>query len=350
MNRQSLVGRVSARNLEKRPKGESVDRSMTATTSTKNRLRFNAISGWLGRKTALIALLIVFTYGALALPSFLTRLNLSAIAFQYSIIGFLAIGQLLVILTEGIDLSQGSLVALTSVVLAVLARNYGLAVGITGAILITTSMGLVNGLLVSRTRIPAFVATLGMLGIARGLALLISNTKPIAVGGEAFSNFGRAKILEIPFSLIFWLAVSGLIYVFLARRRTGRYIYAVGGSEESARLSGVKTKRVKMLVYVISAFLTAIGGILWSARLGSGSPIGGTNYELESIAAVVVGGGSLFGGIGTVGGTVAGTLLFGTINSILNLEGISPYLQGTLKGALILLAVALSQIRRTRSA
>ncbi len=140
------------------------------------------------------------------------------------------------------------------------------------------------------------------------------------------------------------------MWYFLKYRRTGRYIYALGGGEESARLSGVDVKQVKLLVYGLCGLLTAMGGVIWTARLSSGSPIGGVNYELESIAAVIVGGGSLFGGIGTVGGTLVGVLLFGTINSILNLMGISPYWQGTIKGVLILLAVALSQVRRSSSA
>jgi ribose/xylose/arabinose/galactoside ABC-type transport system permease subunit len=162
-----------------------------------------------------------------------------------------------------------------------------------------------------------------------------------------FTSFGRARVFDIPVFILIWLGVSLLVHIFLRQRKMGRYIYAVGGSEESARLSGVRTKNVKLFVYIMSAFLTSIAGILWTARLSSGSPIGGGGYELESIAAVVVGGGSLFGGIGTVFGTVAGTLLFGVIVSILNLHGISPYWQGTLKGILILLAVALSQIQQT---
>jgi ribose transport system permease protein len=135
---------------------------------------------------------------------------------------------------------------------------------------------------------------------------------------------------------------------FIRQRRLGRHIYAVGGSEESARLSGVDVKNVKLLVYALSGFLTAIGATIWTARLNSGSPIGANNYEMESIAAVIVGGGSLFGGVGSVSGTLIGIVLFGVINSILNLVGISPYWQGTIKGLLILMAVALGQIRRLR--
>jgi ribose/xylose/arabinose/galactoside ABC-type transport system permease subunit len=188
-----------------------------------------------------------------------------------------------------------------------------------------------------------------MLGIARGLALLISNAKPVAIENVAFVTFGRSTLLGIPVSSLIWLACSLLVAYFLSHRRTGRYIYAVGSNEESARLSGINLQKTKLLVYSLGGLMVAIAGALWTARLSSGSPIGGTGYEMESIAAVIVGGGSMFGGVGTVWGTGVGVLLFGVINSILNLLGISPYWQGTIKGVLILMAVALSQIRRSGS-
>jgi ribose/xylose/arabinose/galactoside ABC-type transport system permease subunit len=315
-------------------------------TMEQSKASLGKASAWFSRNTALVALLIAIAIGALFVPNFLTRLNLTAILFQYSIIGLLALGQLLVILTAGIDLSQGSVVALTSIVVATLMKEAGLVVAVFGGLLAGTLIGVTSGLIVSRTKIPPFVVTLGMLGIARGLALLISNAKPVAIENQAFIEFGTSTVIGIPTSAIIWVAASLLLWYFLKYRRTGRYIYALGGSEESARLSGVDVRSVKLLVYGLCGLLTAIGGVIWTARLSSGSPIGGVNYELESIAAVIVGGGSLFGGIGSVSGTLVGVLLFGTINSILNLLGISPYWQGTIKGVLILLAVALSQVRR----
>jgi len=319
-------------------------------TAQRSKAALGRTGGWFGRNTALVALIFAVVIGALFVPNFLTRLNLTAILFQYSIIGLLALGQLLVILTAGIDLSQGSVVALTSIVVASLMLHVGLLPAVLGGLLAGTLIGVTSGLIVSRTKIPAFVVTLGMLGIARGLALLISDAKPIAIENDAFINFGTSLVAGIPVSALIWVAASLLVWYFLKYRRTGRYIYALGGGEESARLSGVDVKQVKLLVYGLCGLLTAMGGVIWTARLSSGSPIGGVNYELESIAAVIVGGGSLFGGIGTVGGTLVGVLLFGTINSILNLMGISPYWQGTIKGVLILLAVALSQVRRSSSA
>ena len=313
---------------------------MNASIST------NRVFGWAGKNSALVALLILMVFATLAIPTFPTRQNITAIIYQYAIIGLLAVGQLMVILTSGIDLSQGSLVALTSIVIAVLMKTSGIGVSVIGGLVFATVLGICSGLLVSRTRIPPFVVTLGMSGIARGLALLISNAKPVSIDTQAFVDFGRANLLGIPISALLLVFACLVTAYFLKNRKMGRYIYAVGGSEESARLSGVSVQRVKLLVYALSGLLTAIGGVIWTAQLSSGSPIGANNYELESIAAVIVGGGSLFGGIGSVSGTLVGVILFGVINSVLNLLGISPYWQGTIKGILILLAVALGQLRR----
>lgn len=318
-----------------------------ATVTNIRHTNLAPVAVWFGRNTALVALMIASLFGSLFVPNFLTGQNLSAILFQYSIIGMLALGQLLVILTAGIDLSQGPMVALASIVIAVLMPGYGIIPAVAGGLAIGSLLGSVSGFLVSRTKIPAFVVTLGMLGIARGLALLISDAKPVAIENGAFVEFGRSTLFGIPVSALIWLACSLLVAYFLSHRRTGRYVYAVGSNEESARLSGINIQRTKLLVYSLGGLMVAIGGVLWTARLSSGSPIGGTGYEMESIAAVIVGGGSMFGGVGTVWGTGVGVLLFGVINSILNLLGISPYWQGTIKGVLILMAVALSQVRRS---
>jgi len=308
-----------------------------------------ALLTYIGQNSALVALIVLFVIGLFFVPNFFSRQNFSAIMYQYAIIGFLALGQLLVILTAGIDLSQGSMVAFTSIVVSLLMNRFGIVPAVLAGLLSTTILGLVNGLMVSRTKIPPFVVTLGMMGIARGLAQVLSNAKPISVESDVFNSFGRMNLAGIPASAILLVLVSiGLAY-FLRNRRLGRYIFSVGGSEESARLSGIDVRKVKLFVYAAAAFLTAIGGVIWTARLNSGSPIGASGYEMESIAAVIVGGGNLFGGVGSVSGTLIGIVLFGSINSILNLVGISPYWQGAIKGILILLAVALSQIRRLRS-
>lgn len=322
---------------------------MQATTTSPARpLPSNRLLAWASRNSALVALLALILVSSLLVDTFPTRQNFSAILYQYSIIGFLALGQLLVILTSGIDLSQGSVVAFTSIVVAVLMRSNGIGVSVVGGLVCSLMLGVVSGLIVSRTKIPPFVVTLGMLGIARGLALLISDAKPVSVEIESFADFGRANIAGFPVSALLLIVACLLVTVFLNQRKLGRSVYAIGSSEESARLSGVDVKNTKLLMYALSALLTAIGGVIWTARLSSGSPIGANSYELESIAAVIVGGGSLFGGVGSVSGTLVGVLLFGVINSLLNLLGISPYWQGMIKGVLILMAVALGQLRKSR--
>ena len=312
----------------------------------RNNLSIRQVLRWVSQHSALMILILLFTYGALGLPNFLTELNLSAIFYQYSVIGLLALGQLLVILTGGIDLSQGAVVALTSITTATVMRSHGLLPGILGGIALATCMGVCSGLLVARTNMPPFLVTLGMLGVSRGLAMQIANAKPVPINITSFNAFGQSSIFGIPTSTFIWAAACISIYYFLSRRRLGRYIYAVGSHAENSRLSGINIGVVKLMVYTLSAFFTSIGGVIWTSRLGSGSPVGGVNYELESIAAVVVGGGSLFGGEGSIFGMVTGVLIFGVINSVLNLLWISPFWQGMIKGMLVLLVVALSQLRR----
>jgi len=294
---------------------------------------------------AALVLLCLVAYGVFRVPNFLSEMNLSAILYQYSIIGLLALGQLLVVLTAGIDLSQGALLALTSITTALVMVRHGPVMGVLAGLAVPAGVGVVSGLLVSRLRMPPFLVTLGTMGIARGMAMRIANARPVPIHNEAFISFGSGTLIHVPVSTFLWVGASIGLAFFLTRRPFGRHVYAVGSSEESSRLSGVSVASVKLAVYVLSAFLCAVGGVIWTSRLGSGSPVGGQNYELESIAAVVVGGASLFGGKGRVDGVVAGVLIFGVINSVLNLSRISPFWQGMIKGAVVLLAVALTQVR-----
>jgi len=310
---------------------------------------FRRFGKFAGRNSAFMVLLVLVLYGAIGVRWFLTQGNMSAILYQYSIMGLLALGQFLVILTGGIDLSQGALIALTSITTASAMSSFGLVGGALAGIAMGTTIGFLNGFLVSRTNMQPFLVTLGMMGIARGLALQIANAKPVPIENEAFMKFGEANLAGVPASAFIWIAACVLAWYGLKHRRYGRYIYAVGSSEENTRLAGVNVARIKLLVYVFSAFLTSIGGVIWTARLGSGSPIGGSNYELESIASVVVGGASLSGGFGKVGSLVAGVLVFGVINSILNLSGISPFWQGMVKGLIIIVAITLRQAGSTVS-
>ena len=306
------------------------------------------LTDFLSNNGSLVVLTILFVGASLADSAFLSRLNLSAIAFQYSIIGMIALGQFVVILTGGIDLSQGSLVAIGSISVAVMAQIVSLPMAILVALLVCAFLGAVNGGLASFTRIPPFVITLGMLGVARGLALTLTNSRPVPVSVDMFLDFGRARLGDVPVVFLIFLVVAVLLGAILTWCPIGRHIYAVGGSEENSRLSGVNVVAVKMFSYTLSGLVAGASGLMITARMGTGHPLSGTNYELESIAAVVIGGASLFGGIGRITGIVAGVLTLGIVHSIINLSGIPPYLQGTLKGTVILLAVALSQLQLGR--
>ncbi len=301
------------------------------------------------KHSTLIVLLLLLVYGMVGVRWFLSERNISAILYQYSIIGLLALGQFMVILTGGIDLSQGALVALTSITTASVMAGYGAFPGIIAGLVMGTSLGFLNGLMVSRTRMPAFLVTLGMMGIARGLAMQIANSRPVPIEHPGFLFFGEIEFLGIPISAVIWILSCAIMGVVLYQRPLGMHIYAVGSNEENTRLSGIKVKRIKLLVYILSAFFTSLGGVIWTARLGSGSPIGGSGYELESIAAVVVGGASLSGGVGRVGSIIAGVLVFGVINSILNLSGLSPFLQGMMKGLIVIAAITIKELQTNKS-
>jgi ribose transport system permease protein len=297
------------------------------------------------RNTSLVALIFLVIAFSVLVPNFTDSLNLTAIMSQSMVTGFLALGQLLAILTGGIDLSQGSLVALTSIVVSVTMRSFGLASAIFAGIGTGLFIGAVNGFLVSKTKMPAFIVTLGVMGIARGMALMLANAKPVPIDNEYYKILGAGRISWIPISSILLLTASIVIHYFLTHRRSGRYIYAIGSNENNSLLSGINVPRMKLTVYILSSFLCAIGGMIWCSRLVSGSPVGGINYETESIAAVIVGGASLSGGEGSVLGTMAGVFIFQCIASMLNLTGVNPFWQGVFKGILIVGAVILSVFR-----
>lgn len=302
------------------------------------------------RNTSLLALVVLFVLFSTLVPNFTNSRNLSAIMFQSVVTGFLALGQFLVIVTGGIDLSQGAMVALTSIVVSVTMHQYGLVPAVAAGILMGIAIGLLCGFLVAHTTMPPFIVTLGVMGIARSLAMMIANAKPVPIHNELFNLLGSARIDWPPLSWVPWASIllllsAVIIHLFLRLRRSGRYIYALGSNEMSTKLSGINVARLKLLVYVLSSFFCTLGGMIWCSRLVSGSPVGAYNYETESIAAVAVGGASLAGGEGTVLGTMAGVLIFQCIGSMLNLTGINPFWQGVFKGSLIIAAVVLSVFR-----
>ncbi len=281
-------------------------------------------------------------------PRFLTLGNILNILRQTSINSIIAAGMTFVILTGGIDLSVGSILAITGAYCASMiasGMNPFLAVIIT--LIIGGLIGVFNGLIISKGKVQPFIATLAIMTFARGATLVFTDGKPISVGyeknAEIFSKLGSGYFLEIPIPIYIMILVFAIGYYTLKHTRLGRYIYALGGNEEATKLSGINTDRIKLYVYGISGLLSALAGIVITARLSSAQPTAGTGYELDAIAAVVLGGTSLTGGIGSILGTIIGALIIGILNNALNLMNVSAYYQYLVKGLVILVAVLLDK-------
>lgn len=296
--------------------------------------------------------------GALALLSdkFFTPDNSWNILRQISVNLCLSIGMTLVILSGGIDLSVGAILGLAGAVTASLLKN-GLALRglearleftVTGAIVagiaVGGAAGWFNGFAITRFRLPPFVATLGMLSIARGLTMLWTGGFPVTSLGSTFGFLGTGAILGMPMPVWIMLALVGSFVVVTQRTRFGRHIYAVGGNERAARLTGLNVPRIKLAVYTLAGALAGVAGLIVTARLDSAQPNAGLGYELDSIAAVVIGGTSLSGGRGSIGGTVLGCLIIGVLNNGLFLLNVSPFWQQVIKGLVILVAVAIDKL------
>ncbi|URK89257.1 ABC transporter permease (plasmid) [Rhizobium sp. RCAM05350] len=302
-----------------------------------------------------LAFLLLAFILSLSNEYFLTPGNISNVLLQTSINGVLAIGMTFVILTRGIDLSVGSVVALAGIISASFATTsatagimggpYPFYVALAIGILVGLACGALVGLIVSRFAVPAFVATLGMLSAARGATLIYGGGKPVPALTPEFRWIGTGNILGIPMPVILLAIVFAVSWWVLTRTRYGRYIYAVGGNPHAAKTSGINVTRMKFSVYMISGSLSGLAGMMLSARTGSALPQAGIAYELDAIAAVVIGGTSLSGGVGRVTGTLIGALIIGVMNNGLDLMGIQSYYQQVLKGALIVGAVMLDQKR-----
>jgi len=293
---------------------------------------------------SLIGLLILMLLVSLVSPSFLSVDNLLNILRQTSINGIIAMGMTFVILTAGIDLSVGSVLALTSAVCAsMIAADVSLPLALLATLGTGALLGAANGAIISFFGVQPFIATLVGMTMVRGATLVYCDGRPISTGdfpvAESFYNLGGGYVFGIPNPVIIAFVVFGICWYVLNHTRTGRYVYALGGNEQVARLSGVNVNRIKMAVYMISGVLSALAGVILTARLESAQPTAGLAYELDAIAAVVLGGTSLMGGKGRIFGTVVGALIIGVLNNALNLMDVSSYFQMIAKGAVILLAV-----------
>jgi ribose transport system permease protein len=289
----------------------------------------------------LAGLVVVSCLMGLASDNFFSVSNLFNVLRQVSIVAVLAVGMTFVILTGGIDLSVGAVMALVGTVSAGLIVNSGLPAGLALplGLALGLGIGLANGFLVAWGRMPAIIVTLASMGMARGLALIYSGGYPISGIPSWIAWFGIGRVGIIPVPVIIMVVIYALAFVLLQRTAFGRHVYALGGNELAAQLSGVKTRRVKLAVYGISGLTSALAAVILTGRLMSGQPNAGLGFELDAIAAVVLGGTAIAGGRGLILGTLIGAVLLGILNNGLNLMGINPYLQDVIKGGIILLAI-----------
>jgi ribose/xylose/arabinose/galactoside ABC-type transport system permease subunit len=308
----------------------------------------------------LVLLMIVFT---ILEPGFLSPLNLFNVMRQVSIEGLIAIGMTFVILTAGIDLSVGSLVAVAGLVAAMIAKGstassfsldtsaaqgFGWFAAMLGAIGTGLLGGLIQGTAITRLNVPPFVVTLGGLSVFRGMALMISASGPISGFDADYRWWGQGRIGSVPVPVIIFLVAAAIAFVVLRYTRYGRQVYAVGGNREAARLSGVPVRRILLSVYVIIGFLSGLAGFVLSARLNSSEAVAGIGYELNVIASVVIGGTSLFGGVGTIFGTVVGSILIGVLINGLVFMNVNPYVQQITIGLVLVAVVAFDQFAKSR--
>ena len=301
-----------------------------------------------------VAIVIETVVFAFIAPQFFSFNNLINVALSIAITGIMAVGMTAVILTGGIDLSVGSVAALSGVVAAMIAADGGGTGAVLGgaiaALCIGLAVGLFNGVMVAQFRVPPFVTTLAMLTICRGLAFIVTGGRSIGDLPASFEFLGKKRLAGVPVPVILMLMVFAAGWFVLKRMTFGRYVYAVGGNREAAYLAGVNTKRVTLLVYVLNGLLVGLAGLVLASRLGAGVPNAGLQYELDVIAAVVVGGTSLNGGRGSVVGTFWGAVFIGILNNGLNLAGIDPYMQKIALGVVILLAVLADQLNKSQGA
>ncbi|WP_411293503.1 ribose ABC transporter permease [Vibrio cholerae] len=317
-------------------------RTMTNTTSDNRKKLLS--KEWLIEQKSLIALLFLVVVVSFLNPNFFTVDNLLNILRQTSVNAIIAVGMTLVILTAGIDLSVGSVLALCGAFAATLvAMEVPVLVAVPTALLAGAALGAISGIIIAKGKVQAFIATLVTMTLLRGVTMVYTDGRPISTGftdtADTFAWFGTGYALGIPVPVWLMAVVFAGAWYLLNHTRFGRYVYAVGGNESATRLSGINVDRVKIGVYAICGLLAALAGIIVTSRLSSAQPTAGMGYELDAIAAVVLGGTSLMGGKGRIMGTLIGALIIGFLNNALNLLDVSSYYQMIAKAVVILLAV-----------
>jgi len=291
----------------------------------------------------LIGLIGLITGFSVLSERFFTISNMLIVMRQTSIVAFLAVGMSFVILGAGIDLSVGSVLAFSGAVGAGVMQNGGIFFGILTGLALGTALGAFNGIVITKLKIPSFIATLAMMAIARGGTLVYTDGRPITGLPSSFSFLGRGYIGNVPFPIILMLIIFILAYIALKLTRFGRYVYATGGNINAARASGIKVNNVIISTFAISGFLSGLTGMVLASRLNSAQPTAGMGYELDAIAAVVLGGTNLFGGEGELWGTLVGAFIMGILNNGLNMLNVSSFYQQVVKGIVILIAVTVAQ-------
>lgn len=297
----------------------------------------------LKRYGIVLVLLLMVVIVSLLTPMFLKPQNLINIIRQVSIVSIIAFGSTFVLITAGVDLSPGSVLALASVITASQAHpgQNPLIVPIIVGLAVGAFAGLINGSIISAFKIPPFIATLGMYTTARGAALLFTNGKPIGDFSKEFNFIGGGQIAGIPFPIILLIIIGAISYLLLHNTKFGKYTYAIGGNEQAALISGINVSKYKILVYTYAGLMAGISAIILSARVESGAPSAGVGFEFDAITAAVIGGTSLSGGIGSIPGTIIGALIIGVLNNGMDLLNVSAYWQQILKGVIIVGAVIL---------
>lgn len=302
-----------------------------------------------------LSLIALFIGLAIASPPFLSSTNLSSVVRQTAVINIMALGMTMIIVAGGIDLSVGAILAFAGLVGTKFMEQHaasaaGIPMGVVIGIVAGCAWGLINGLLTVRLKIAPFIVTLGTLGIIRGLTLLYSGGLPVVGLPRSFSFLGEGTVLGLPFVLYLLILCAMLTHILLQYTKLGRYAYAVGSNREAAVYAGIPVSFHLVAVYAISGALTGLAGLIEASRLMTGQPTAGLGYELQVIAAVVIGGGSLSGGEGSVVGTLIGAFIMGLLANGCDLLGISPYIQQAVIGAVIILAVTLDELRKRRFA
>lgn len=306
----------------------------------------------IGKYGIIVAFVLICVLLGIIAPQFFTLSNLVIVLTQVSINALLAFGVTFVIITGGIDLSIGSMLAVTGVVAALFAHSDGYPVVVPVAMGLVAGLGLgaLNGFVITRSKVPPFIVTLGTMTIGRGLALILSKGRPVSNLSDSFNFIGGGQLLGIPFPIIILVVIFLICSIILNKTVLGRYMYAVGGNEQAARASGIQLSQVKMVVYTLCGGLAALAGILLTSRITTGQPNAGIGFELDAIAAAIIGGASTSGGTGTMMGTLIGALLIGVISNGLDLMNVSSYYQQVVTGIIIIGAVVLDGLGQRNNA